>query len=312
MVIVGSEWEGRNTSLFMRSRLPMPPPCRLPSAANSSRGMATPLCLTHPPPNNPPINMAAMASVLRAPLGVNNVRAVAAKAKTTRSVRAFAVVAENRLGVKHWLPGTEPPAYLDGTMAGDYGFDPLRLGTNPETLPYLQEAELMNGRWAMAATAGILFTDAVGLPKFWEAGEVALGDWDIKTLVGIQVVVMGALEAARIRGFMATGQSGIVGNFPFDPAKQDSPASKVKEVKNARLAMMAFLGMVSQYAVTGTSPLEGLKAHMANPTGVNIFTSAVGNEFLAAVIFLSIAPVYFVLQEKISDGSDDEFRPIPW
>eukprot|EP00227_Mantoniella_beaufortii_P000135 CAMPEP_0197616510 /NCGR_PEP_ID=MMETSP1326-20131121/60562_1 /TAXON_ID=1155430 /ORGANISM="Genus nov. species nov., Strain RCC2288" /LENGTH=256 /DNA_ID=CAMNT_0043185397 /DNA_START=62 /DNA_END=832 /DNA_ORIENTATION=+ len=256
--------------------------------------------------------MAAMASVLRAPLGVNNVRAVAAKAKTTRSVRAFAVVAENRLGVKHWLPGTEPPAYLDGTMAGDYGFDPLRLGTNPETLPYLQEAELMNGRWAMAATAGILFTDAVGLPKFWEAGEVALGDWDIKTLVGIQVVVMGALEAARIRGFMATGQSGIVGNFPFDPAKQDSPASKVKEVKNARLAMMAFLGMVSQYAVTGTSPLEGLKAHMANPTGVNIFTSAVGNEFLAAVIFLSIAPVYFVLQEKISDGSDDEFRPIPW
>ena len=25
----------------------------------------------------------------------------------------------------------------------------------------------MNGRWAMHATAGILFTDAVGLPKFW-------------------------------------------------------------------------------------------------------------------------------------------------
>jgi len=47
------------------------------------------------------------------------------------------------------------------------GFDPLRLGANPETLPYLQEAELMNGRWAMYATAGILFTDAVGLPKWW-------------------------------------------------------------------------------------------------------------------------------------------------
>ena len=34
----------------------------------------------------------------------------------------------------------------------------------------------MNGRWAMHATAGILFTDAVGLPKWWEAGEAALGD----------------------------------------------------------------------------------------------------------------------------------------
>jgi hypothetical protein len=59
---------------------------------------------------------------------------------------------------------------------------------------------------------------------------------------------------------LATGQSGALQNFPFDPAKLDSPATKVKEVKNARLAMMAFLGMVSQYAVTGTSPLEGLKA----------------------------------------------------
>jgi len=28
----------------------------------------------------------------------------------------------------------------------------------------------MNGRWAMAAVTGILFTDAVGLPKFWNAG----------------------------------------------------------------------------------------------------------------------------------------------
>ena len=87
---------------------------------------------------------------------------------------------------------------------------------------------------------------------------------------------------------------------------------RVKEVKNGRLAMMSFLGMVSQYAVTGTSPLEGLKAHMANPAGVNIFTSSVGNEFFAAIIFCSIAPCYFVLQEQISDGSEDEFRPIPW
>jgi hypothetical protein len=58
-------------------------------------------------------------------------------------------------------------------------------------LPYLQEAELMNGRWAMHATAGILFTDAVGLPKFWEAGEVSLNEsgFDFKLLVAFQVLV---------------------------------------------------------------------------------------------------------------------------
>jgi hypothetical protein len=53
---------------------------------------------------------------------------------------------------------------------GDYGFDPLRLGVEPATLAWYREGELTNGRWAMAAVAGILFTDAVGLPKFWEAG----------------------------------------------------------------------------------------------------------------------------------------------
>ncbi len=40
--------------------------------------------------------------------------------------------------------------------------DPLRLGTNPDRLKWFREAELMNGRWAMAAVVGILFTDLVG------------------------------------------------------------------------------------------------------------------------------------------------------
>lgn len=51
------------------------------------------------------------------------------------------------------------------------GFDPLRLGaTDKDQLKWYREGELTNGRWAMAAVAGILFTDALGLPKFWEAG----------------------------------------------------------------------------------------------------------------------------------------------
>jgi hypothetical protein len=76
--------------------------------------------------------MAAMASVVRPALGVNTVRSVAPKRAPVRSVRTFAVVAEKRLGVMgHWLPGTEPPEYLDGAMAGDYG----ARASNPQPKP---------------------------------------------------------------------------------------------------------------------------------------------------------------------------------
>ncbi len=78
------------------------------------------------------------------------------------------------------------------------------------------------------------------------------------------------------------------------------------------LPLFVFLPGLDGTGMYISSQLEGLKAHMANPTQVNIFTSSVGNEFVAAIIFCSIAPCYFVLQEQISDGSDDEFRPIPW
>ena len=69
-----------------------------------------------------------------------------------------------------WLPGAKAPAHLDGKMAGDFGFDPLGLGSDPERLKWYAEAEKMNGRWAMAACAGILFTDLLGKDKWFEAG----------------------------------------------------------------------------------------------------------------------------------------------
>lgn len=35
-----------------------------------------------------------------------------------------------------WCPGMTPPAHLDGSLAGDYGFDPLGLGADPEALKW--------------------------------------------------------------------------------------------------------------------------------------------------------------------------------
>lgn len=80
---------------------------------------------------------------------------------------------------------------------------------------------------------------------------------------------MAVLEAKRIQGWKKTGQSGFLSSFPFDPMGMASPEKKIKEVKNARLAMVAFVGMCSQAAVTGMGPVECLKAHIADPTHVN-------------------------------------------
>jgi hypothetical protein len=82
----------------------------------------------HTPQATPPRKTMAALCRFAPALGVNTVRAAAAAKKPARAVATFAVNAaaasEPRIGAKHWLPGTEPPAYLDGTMAGDYGGRP--------------------------------------------------------------------------------------------------------------------------------------------------------------------------------------------
>ena len=55
-----------------------------------------------------------------------------------------------------WYPGNDPPAWLDGSLPGDYGFDPLGFGSDPETLRWMADAEVIHGRFAMMGTAGIL------------------------------------------------------------------------------------------------------------------------------------------------------------
>lgn len=44
-------------------------------------------------------------------------------------------------------------------------------------------------------------------------------------------------------------QAGLLGMTPFDPMGMNSDEMAVKEVKNGRLAMIAFIGFCSQAAV---------------------------------------------------------------
>jgi hypothetical protein len=211
-----------------------------------------------------------------------------------------------------WYPGATPPSHLDGTMLGDYGFDPLRLGaSDKDQLKWFREGELYNGRWAMAAVAGILFTDLVGLPKFWEAGAESY-PLDNKTLLAIEVPVMALLEAKRYEGYKKTGECGVLGSFPFDPMGMRSEETKLKELKNGRLAMLAFLGFCSQAAVRGLGPVDCLKQHIADPWNNNIFTSSVGKETTVAVALLCVWPIIIEATKSLNKGQEESVPLFPW
>merc|ERR1712224_827379 len=172
----------------------------------------------------------------------------------------------------NWLPGTIAPAHLDGGLPGDFGFDPLGLGTDSDRLAWYAEAEKMNGRWAMVAVVGIMGQETLGLGKWFEAGAKDYG-FPILPLIAIEFVIMGFLETKRYQGFKETGTSGLIDSFPFDPANMNSREMQVKEIKNGRLAMVSFVGFAVQALVTRSGPISDLKAHISQPLDNNLIGS---------------------------------------
>ncbi|XP_021758637.1 photosystem I chlorophyll a/b-binding protein 5, chloroplastic-like [Chenopodium quinoa] len=192
-----------------------------------------------------------------------------------------------------WLPGLDPPSHLDGSLAGDFGFDPLGLGEDPDSLKWYVQAELVHARFAMAGIAGILFTDLLRtagisrLPVWYEAGATKFDFASTRTLLFIQLVLMGFVETKRYMDFVNPGSQadgpffgmesafgGLEPGYPGGPllnplglAKDIKNAHdwKLKEIKNGRLAMIAMLGIFVQAYVTHTGPIENLVEHLSDP-----------------------------------------------
>jgi hypothetical protein len=207
-----------------------------------------------------------------------------------------------------WQPGVAPPAHLDGTMPGDFGFDPLSLGVNKEALNWYRNAELQNGRWAMLGVAGIIFPaeltrqGLLNVPDWADAGKVYAESENpipFASLLMVQFFLFNFVEIKRWQdikkpgsqaeagsflgfesAFKGTGVSGYPGG-PFNPlglgnsSKESMDDFKWREIRNGRLAMMAFLGFVAQHAATGKGPLDNLADHLADPWANNFCSNGV-------------------------------------
>ncbi|XP_030950286.1 photosystem I chlorophyll a/b-binding protein 5, chloroplastic [Quercus lobata] len=192
-----------------------------------------------------------------------------------------------------WLPGLDPPPYLDGSLPGDFGFDPLGLGEDPESLKWYVQAELVHARFAMLGVAGILLTDLLrvtgisNIPVWYEAGAVKFKFANTETLFIVQLILMGFVETKRYMDFVSPGSQaegpffgieaafeGLEPGYPGGPllnplglAKDITKSRdwKLKEIKNGRLAMVAMLGIFVQASVTHVGPIDNLVEHLSNP-----------------------------------------------
>eukprot|EP00897_Mesotaenium_endlicherianum_P001397 jgi/Mesen1/1285/ME000013S00770 len=240
---------------------------------------------------------------------VSNVKAAFVSGKALRSVKAASASPKVAFSVSAaadrplWFPGSPAPAWLDGSLPADFGFDPLGLGSEPELLKWFAQAELVHSRWAMLGAAGIFIPDLLthagilNVPFWYTAGDQTYFADQI-TLFAVELLFMGWAEGRRWADIISPGSVntdpvfpnnkltgtdvGYPGGLWFDPFGygQGNPTkvfeARTKEIKNGRLAMLAVIGAWFQAVYTGASPIDNLIAHLSDPGHINIFSTLSG------------------------------------
>ena len=121
-----------------------------------------------------------------------------------------------------WFPGAKAPEWLDGSLVGDYGFDPLALGKSPE---YLQiELDSLNQNLAKNEAGQVIgtrvskkadinptpfqpYSEVFGLQRFREC-ELIHGRWAMLAILGaLSVEALTGVtwqDAGKVRNYFCT------------------------------------------------------------------------------------------------------------
>lgn len=182
------------------------------------------------------------------------------------------------------LPMDARPPNLDGSIPGDYGFDPAGFSNNPpkswliggeeRSLKWYLEAELVHGRVAQLAVLGML------VPSFYHfSGNGYLPDstfaelnpfkaltavpeaglWQIALVIfGIELQrTKRVIRGDKNPGDLGLGQTGW-NPFGFEYSEEEYREKQVQEKKHGRLAMFGILGMLLQTQASGMGPVQQL------------------------------------------------------
>ena len=149
------------------------------------------------------------------------------------------------------LPFLPRPEKLDGSMAGDVGFDPMGLSEIQQDLNYARWAELKHGRISMLAIVGLITEEYFHLPgeayqnsdPFGAVASVGMG-------VNIQIfMAIGIVELANFYKHYDGSEPGDIGwNGGLLKGKSEAEIMKAKEqeITHCRLAMIAITGATVQ------------------------------------------------------------------
>jgi len=182
------------------------------------------------------------------------------------------------------VPFLPRPINLDGSMVGDVGFDPMYLSSIPKdfsgfiqppqweekgipTLYWMREAELKHGRVCMLAWFGWVAADGgfgfplrfpgdiysvESVPNSYSAHDILVSQGSMGFMLVAAALVefcTGAVlvEVAKGESDREAGDYGLDPlNFLKDKSEEEVNRMKLREIKNARLAMLAFAGVVTQ------------------------------------------------------------------
>jgi len=174
------------------------------------------------------------------------------------------------------LPFLKRPAMLDGSMAGDVGFDPAGFAKSEKDLIQYREAEVKHGRLAMLAAAGWPLSElfdakiakVFNLTPIVDATDRAPsllngGLGKISPIYWILcLMAAGFIDVYGISKGRSNDPNYFPGNLGIDPfgiypkEKDAQMRMQTTEIKNGRLAMIAIFAFAIQEAVSSSGVIQ--------------------------------------------------------